>query len=248
MRIDAKLTPNFPEKENQFNYSVVLMIDVLRASTTICSALYHGAREIIPTEATEKAIQIFSNLSKEMRFLGGERNGSKPTGFDAGNSPSEYNPESVQNKTIIFTTSNGTKIFQKAKAANLRIIAGFVNHKAIIDYLFQHLSNNNNVKEINLLCAGNDGNLSYEDTICAGAFINSFNHIFQIDEMTDSAHVALNLFRLHLNDMKDFLSSREHALKLKSLGFFEDIDLSLSFDTYPVVPVISNNSIKQAIN
>ncbi len=245
MRIDALLTPFFPEKENLFNDTIVLMIDVMRASTTVCSAIYNGAREVIPTDGTDKAIQIYNNLSKEIRFLGGERGGVKPSGFDAGNSPLEYSESSVRNKTVILTTTNGTKIFQKAKLAKIRIVAGFVNISAIIEYLRKNFFGKDNVPDIFLLCAGNDGRISYEDTICAGAYIHEFNRTFKVNDMTDSAHLSMNLYNLHAKDLKEFLGSSEHALKLKTLGYFEDINSCLTFDKYPVVPVISGNGIKR---
>jgi len=246
MKIDALLTPFFPEKENFFNGAVVIMIDVLRASSTVCAALYHGAKEVIPTEGTEKAIHIYNNLSKQIRFLGGERGGMKPAGFDAGNSPLDYTEETVFNKTVIITTTNGTRVFQKARQAKIRIIAGFVNHVAVTEFLRSYIAREDVMPQLFFLCAGNDGSLSYEDTICAGAYINTLNKVFKIESMTDSAHLAMNLYNLHSKDLRDFLGSREHALKLKNLGFFEDISICLTFDKYPVVPVFTGSIIKKA--
>ncbi len=240
MKIDAYLIP-VNEKEVHFEKSAVIMIDVLRASTTICAALYNGAKEIITCETLDKASQIYNSLSRQSSFLGGERNGLKPTGFNAGNSPLEYTPEKVKGKTIILTTSNGTKVFRIAKVAKARIIGGFVNISAVVDYLLTKLYPQ--IQNIQLLCAGNNGRLSYEDTICAGAFINRIREAVPDAEMTDSAHAAEKLFRIHSSDMNEFLASREHASLLKNIGFEEDIGLSLTFDKFPVVPLADNNFI-----
>jgi len=109
------------------------MCDVLRASSTICSALYNGAKEIIPTTNSEQAMNIYVGLDRESRFVGGEQNLQKPSGFDAGNSPTEYTKEKVAGKTIILTTTNGTPLFTKAKSSKVRLIAAFVNFNTVLD-------------------------------------------------------------------------------------------------------------------
>lgn len=247
MRIDTFLTSYFPEKEDQFKNSIVIMVDVLRASTTVCSALYNGAKELIPVETTERAIQIYNNLSREIRFLGGERNGVKPPGFDGGNSPLEYTPTNVLNRTVILSTSNGTKIFQKAKNAKVRIIGSFTNLSSVLNYVYKIIGNEDSRETaVNFLCAGNNGRISYEDTICAGAFIYSLSRRYSLPDMTDTAHLAMNLFTMHANEIKEFLSVRDHAVNLKNLGFFEDINTCLTLDKYPVVPVFYGNIIKKS--
>lgn len=240
MKIDVFLIP-VNDKELHFENSVVLMIDVLRASTTICASLFNGAKEIIPCDTMDKASQIFNNLSRQSSFLGGERNGVKPNGFHAGNSPMEYSADKVKNKTIILTTTNGTKIFRLARGAKYRIIGGFVNISAVSVFLGKYINSGTN--SIQILCAGNNGRLSYEDTICAGAYINRIKTFFPELEMSDSAHAAENLFMLHSGDIVEFLSSREHASILRRLGFDEDIYLALTHDLYPVVPLVDNNFI-----
>jgi 2-phosphosulfolactate phosphatase len=240
MKIDVFLIP-VNDKELHFENSVVLMIDVLRASTTICASLFNGAREIIPCESMDKATQIYISLSRQSSFLGGERNGVKPNGFHAGNSPLEYTSDRVNNKTIILTTTNGTKIFRLAKGAKYRLIGGFVNISAVTGFMSKFINSGTN--SIQILCAGNNGRLSYEDTICAGAYINRIRSFFSELEMSDSAHAAENLFMLHSNDMEDFLASREHATILKKLGFGEDIKIALTPDIYPVIPLVDNNFI-----
>lgn len=248
MKIDAYLTPSFNDNETCFDNSIVVMFDVLRAGTTICSALYNGAKEIIATESTERAVNLYSNLSKESRFMGGEHNGLKLSGFDAGNSPLEYTSDKIQGKTIILSTTNGTKLFQKAKFAKLRIIGSFTNFSLATNYLKNEIE----IKEdknftIFFMCAGNSNKLSFEDTLCAGAFINSLYNLYNDSELSDSALAAKELYNIHSDNIKEFLKNSEHANSLKQIGFDDDITISLSFDIYPVVPIISNNIIKKAI-
>jgi len=245
MYIDAFLTPFFPDKEERFKNSLVIMIDVLRAGTTICAALYNGAKEIIPNESVEKAVKIYSGLSKENRFLGGERDGKKPNGFDAGNSPTEYSREVVNNKTIIFTTTNGTSTFLKAKDAVERIIGSFVNINATLDFLTYFIHNfGQEGLNITFLCSGTNGRLSYEDTTCAGAYIDLISKNFLDSVMTDTALAAMEIYKQHETNLQQYIYEREHAQYLKKLGYEDDIRIAMSYDYYPIVPIIRGNSIK----
>lgn len=248
MKIDAYFTPYFPEKEGQFNNAYIVMIDVLRASTVVSAAFYNGAKEIIPCENIDKAVSIFSNLDKDMRFLGGERKGLKPDSFNAGNSPFEYTKEKIEGKTIILTTSNGTKTFNKAKDAKYRIVGAFVNLNIVIEFLKYQLFNSSDENpEIYFLCAGTNGRLSYEDVICAGAFINKLSDQYTEVSLTDTADAARNLYNLHKDDLFDFIRTRSHAVYLSSIGFDKDIELSMSENIFPVIPLIDGHSIKNFI-
>jgi len=242
MFVDAFLTPYFPETENQFDDSIVVMIDVLRASSTVCAALNYGAKEVIPSDSLDKAVKIYNSLSKEVRFLGGERNGIKPPGFDAGNSPSEYSM--VKGKSVILSTTNGTKTFQKAKSAKHKIIAAFINLNTVINYIKTLLGATDSPKKLYVLCAGTNGRLSYEDVLCAGAIIHDICSTFDINQITDTADVAKNLFNLHINDLKKFLYTRDHARHLIQLGFESDLDYCFNIDSVNVLPIVTANTIK----
>lgn len=243
--IDAYLTPFFPEHESLFADSAVVLIDVLRASTTTAFALQSGAKEVVPADSLEKAVKIYNSLSKETRFLGGERNGIKPSGFDAGNSPFEYSPENVRGRSVILTTSNGTRIFQKAKQAAHRLVGGFVNHTAILNYLLEEYIKQRIDGKIIFLCAGSDGRLAYEDMLCAGSFISSLFELFPDSIISDPAMASMQLFKIHSDDLTAFLKSRDHALYLSKLGFNADIDFCLTKDECPVVALSESFSIKK---
>jgi 2-phosphosulfolactate phosphatase len=245
--IDAYLTPFFPEPESLFNGSIVVMIDVLRASSTVAAALQNGAKEVITADSLEKAVKIYASLSKEVRFLGGERNGLKPSGFDAGNSPFEYTQQNVMGKSVIFTSSNGTRIFQKAKTANYRIIGGFINLSVVTDFVVKKVNTpEEKISKVLFLCAGNDGNLSNEDMLCAGSFISLINSKITNNILTDSATASMQLFNLHSKSYIEFLKQRDHSVKLTKLGFSQDIEYCLKKDACPIVPLIGSSSIKIA--
>lgn len=245
MKIEVFFIPSFAENDEMFRNSIVIFIDVLRAGTTLVTALHNGAKEVIPVESLDKAINIYSNLSKETRFLGGERNGLKPNGFNAGNSPKEYSLEAVQGKTIVLTTTNGSKIFQKAKNALYRLVGCFVNKSSIENFTLQKVEQESNINNIFILCAGTNGKLSMEDTLCAGAFVDTFINNLKIDELADSSRVALELYNFHKDDMIDFIKLSEHSKFLNSIGFNDDIEVSLTQDLYDIVPKFSGISVKK---
>lgn len=240
MKVDVYFTTNFIEKDEQFLNSIVIMIDVLRASSTIANALRNGAKEIIPVDSIEKAAELYSKLSKETRILAGERNGIKPTGFDLGNSPFEFTPDRIKGKTIILTTTNGTKLFQKAKNAKLKIIGSFVNSEAIINFICKNILKEITPENINIifLCAGNYGQFSYEDTLCAGYMINQLIQSISHVEISDASHAAKSLYHQYSDNLKEFLKTKEHSSYLKTIGFLEDVKFCLELNLCPVVPII----------
>lgn len=239
MKVDTYFTPNFFERENQFINTIVIMIDVLRASSTIATALRNGAKEIIPVESTEKAVELYGKLSRDTRMLAGERNGIKPPGFELGNSPFEFDENIIKGKTIILTTTNGTRLFQKAKNAKLKLIGAFINTEAVINYIDRYLLQEISQEiDISFLCAGNNGQFSYEDTLCAGYMIYKLIQLRANLELSDAADAAKSLFHQYSDNQKEFLKSREHSKILRSIGFSKDVDFCLEIDTCPVVPVI----------
>lgn len=246
IKLDTYLTPYYPESENNFKDQIVVMIDVLRASTTICAALYNGAKEVIPFSEIERAVAVYANLSRDNRFLGGERNGIKPEGFDAGNSPIEYSNDRIENRTIIFTTSNGTKIFVKGKNACRRLIGSFVNQSVVLNEINSYIVSSKEENDVNItfLCAGTNGRISYEDIICAGNFMDELVKSHPNNEISDTADLALNLYRSNKENFREFLKTKSHAKYLKKIGFSKDVDICFEIDKYPVLPHVNESSIK----
>ncbi len=143
----------------------VVVIDVLRASTTIVSALEAGATEVIPCLEVEDARDVAGRLPRGSVVLGGERGGLPIEGFDLGNSPQEYLPDRVSGKTVVFTTTNGTRAILHARQADLVLIGAFVNATAVVDELMHHT-------QIHLLCAGTRGQIGHDDVLLAGMLVD----------------------------------------------------------------------------
>ncbi|MCL5021385.1 MAG: 2-phosphosulfolactate phosphatase [Bacteroidetes bacterium] len=210
----------------------VIIIDVLRATTTICTALRNGAREVIPTPDLESATKISSNLSSESRLLGGERQGKKIDGFDLGNSPAEYTPEKVTAKSIIFTTTNGAGAIYKCRYASTALIASFVNISAIVQ----------TIVEIGgtwtILCSGRQGAFSIEDATCAGMIISKVKELTDVDT-EDAGLTTLVLYKNSKRSILGMLKKSIHGMYLISIGFEDDLKLCSDVDSVPVVPVVS---------
>jgi len=143
---------------------VAVVIDVLRASTTIVYALEAGAREVIPVVEIDEAWELSEQFPPGQVVLGGERGGLPIVGFDLGNSPGDYTAERVERKTVLFTTSNGTRAMNHARSAERMLVAAFVNAAAIVGELVDQ-------ERIHLICAGTAGRISHDDVLLAGMLV-----------------------------------------------------------------------------
>ena len=243
MRIDAYLTPGLID-ELQLRDKNVVVIDVLRAGTTIASALANGAREVIPVESVEAAVKISASLFGDVVLLGGERGGKIIQGFHLGNSPGEYIESVVKGKSIVFTTTNGAPTMSKSRHAKRLTIASFVNVGRVIDFM------RNIGEDFVIVCAGNHsavGGFSLEDTVCAGMIIDKLKHGDPaVIELSDSAAGALILYRNHARNISKMLEESEHGLHLAKIGFKEDLRACASVNSIPVLPVLSGSVIRRA--
>lgn len=231
MRIEVFFSPAGVDELGMRGRNVII-IDVLRATTTICTALHNGAREVIPTPDIEHATKISSNLSSDSRLLGGERQGKKIDGFDLGNSPAEYAPEIVKNKSIIFTTTNGAGAIYKCRYASTALVASFVNMSAIVD----------TVVEIGgtwtILCSGRQGAFSVEDATCAGMIISKVMERTEVDT-EDAGLTALILYKNSKRSILGMMKKSMHGKYLISIGFEEDLKYCSGVDSVPIVPIVS---------
>lgn len=155
--------PHLVEPEDLAGGAVVI-IDVLRSSTTIVHALEAGASEVIPCLEVDEARQLADRLPRGKVILGGERNGLRIDGFELGNSPAEYSPHQVGGKTIVFTSTNGTRAMARARQAGRILIGAFVNVTAVARRLLGQ-------QQIHLLCAGTRGQIGQDDLLLAGLLV-----------------------------------------------------------------------------
>ncbi len=234
----------------------VVIIDILRASSTIITALHNGAIRVIPCGTPNEARKIREQSPAEAVLLGGERGGVLIEGFDCGNSPTEYAPGRVAGKTIAFTTTNGTQALLKSAAAETILIGAFINRQAVVDRLHA------DQRPVHLVCAGTDGEITGEDVLFAGAVVEALQ---QMDAEThsiaqrwlrnDCARIAQSFWRQSVGDTSiagdaGNLSARiESAMRVTNggrnlcdLGYDNDIRLCSMVDCFGHVPMLNRAS------
>lgn len=216
---------------------VIAIIDVLRCSSTIITALANGASEIIPAPTVRKAKQMKQRYPNYI--LAGERKGLKPKGFELGNSPSEFTREKVYGRGLILTTTNGTKAFEIAKSAKPVLVGSFLNAEAVGKKLYQIAYKNN--CGVSLIACGKKGKLSLEDFICAGRILETM----PIDDLalSDSALAALVASKGAGEKIIELVRSSEHGRYLENIDLIKDIRFCLRINRYSDVPVFMNGKI-----
>ena len=215
--------------------SVVVIIDVFRATSTIASALYNGARCVIPVDSVPKAIEISKNIGG---IAAGERDGKIADGLQHGNSPLEYGRDFIENKTLVLTTTNGTRLLQMAldKNADTIISGSFPNLSAVCDFL---VAENKNVV---LGCAGWKDRFNLEDTLFAGAVIHAIGKKFTIH--CDSSLMAETLYSKYKNKLMEFAPKLTHYHRLvERFGLIEDIQFCLTPDVANVLPLYHDGKL-----
>lgn len=236
MKIDVYATLNSVQ-EKELKESIVVVVDVLRASSTIITALYNGCREVIPTIEIEEAIRLAKNYEKDTLLLGGERNAQKIDGFDLSNSPSEYTREVVEGRTILITTTNGTRAIKKANDAKEVIIGGFLNAGVVSQYIGQLDEN------VAFLCAGTEGKFSLDDILAVGAIIEGLE-IMDIElDMDDLALVCRHVYRTYKEDLTRVLKATYHYRNLLEVGYVKDVDDCIRLNAIPIVPIYQDGVI-----
>jgi len=217
---------------------LVVMIDVLRASSTIVTALANGCRGFIPILSPDQAWKKAQQFEKESVLLGGEREGIKIEGFDLGNSPREYKREVVKDKTIIFSTTNGVKTLEMVKDAYRIIIGSFLNLQAVCDYCTNYQG------DILIICAGKEGKFSLEDTACAGMIINSLKDVFPVVCQEVDANLTVRaLYEKFGNNILEILRKSQHGRYLESINLGEDLKFCSQLDFFHIVPIFKDGII-----
>lgn len=231
MTAEVFLTPGSLRSEDVRGRSVVV-IDVLRACTTIVSALDSGARGVIPVADFAQAGKIASNLDPASYLLGGERDAVPIEGYHLGNSPASYDAPTVAGRTIILYTTNGTGAFVAAADAALLIAGGFVNAAATVSALREA------GHDVTLVCAGWKGRASLEDTLCAGLLLHRLFDGVLPSDATDAVRIAWRQYEAEKNSLETAVRQSTHGRRLAGLGLEADVALSTRCDTHAVVPVL----------
>jgi 2-phosphosulfolactate phosphatase len=220
--------------------SIVVIIDVLRATSTIATALHNGAKEIIPVDSVPDCIKIGKEISA---ITAGERDGKIAEGLQYGNSPFEYSADFIGGKTLVLTTTNGTKLLHMAHARGAKeIITGsFPNISNVVNYILQKNTN------VILACAAWKDKVNIEDTLFAGAVANRIKE--QFDVQCDSTQMAESLYLTAKNDLYEFMKERNatHYHRLTKYHLEKDIRYCLTDDGGPSLPIyIDGKLLNQA--
>ena len=238
MRVDLHFTPHQID-ELALRDKTVVVVDVLRASTSIATALNNGAKEIIPVTTVERAVKISGNLFGDYVLRGGERNGKMIEGFNLGNSPFDYSEEKVKGKAIIFSSTNGSMAIEKSRFARHVAICGFVNIALVTEFMKELR------QDFIIVCAGNNGMFSLEDSVCAGMLVHKLSEDDGVELLlSDAAIAATMLYRGHSRSLLKMIKNSEHGKYLASIGFADDLPVCAGVDTIPVLPQLVGNVIK----
>jgi 2-phosphosulfolactate phosphatase len=213
-----------------------VVVDLLRASTTIAYALQHGAREVIPLAAPEEAMALRESIGRDDVLLCGERRGERIAGFDLGNSPAEYTPETVGGKTLLFASSNGSGAMLVARAARRMAVAGLVNTGAAVEWICRDQA------DCAIICAGKLGQFAADDTACAGLIVDRLIRRGYAPA-NDAARLALQLSKQAAQDWLAFLNATDHGRYLAELGFGSDLATATEIDALAVLPIWKDGRI-----
>lgn len=235
MNIEVCFTPqayNLFHKPN----TIVVVIDVLRATSAIVTAFYNGVEKMIPIASIDEATEY----KKKGFMVAAERNGEIVSGFDLGNSPFGYMNNKVKNKTIAITTTNGTQAIEAAKQADKVIIGSFLNLDSVIDYI------KNEKKDVLFLCAGWKNKFNLEDTLLAGAVAEPLIYKYGFDTSCDSTIASIELYNNAKHDLFKFLANSSHRNRLAKLDLERDIKYCLTPNQCPVIPLLEGDFLVKA--
>jgi len=232
LKIETCLTPALLPLY-QIENSIAVIIDIFRATSSICYGIENGAEAIIPVAKVEECAAY---REKGLDYLlAAERNGEVVAGFDFGNSPFSYTKEKVLGETVVLTTTNGTHALHLSIKAKKIVIGSFLNLTALCNWLKDQQEN------ILLVCAGWKNNFNLEDTLFAGAVIDQLKASgYQLD---DPSIAANDLFQLGKNDLNLYLQKTAHSERLKKLGIEEDIKFCLQVNLTTAIPVLEGEKL-----
>lgn len=232
--IEVCLSPAlYKYKTTSDNYMVVI-VDVLRATTSFCAAFDAGAKSVIPVSGLEELLDY-----KNKGFLtAAERNGIKVDFADFGNSPSVFLQSDLKGKELAYSTTNGTQAVEMAKSSGNIAVAAFVNLATISEWLIKQQMN------VLILCSGWKNTFSLEDTLCAGALVESLEKSGKLTHICDASGVSLSLWQSSKNNLQEVVKKANHYQRLLTLGQDEDLKYCFRLNASKVVPVWDGKCFK----
>jgi len=231
--------------EHELADAAVVVIDLLRASTTVCHALAAGARDVVPHVEVDAVIAAATQCDRSIVLLGGERGGKRISSFDLGNSPTDYTPDVVFGKRILFTTTNGTKAIEHARLASRVVMGCAANAAAVAEALRDEAT-------IHLLCAGTNGRVSRDDQLAAGALAHAIVACNDL-EPTETAHAVLGEWnellttarawaRTPSEQLAEELKTTPGGKNLLKIDHGDDLKVCAQLNAKPVVPELDRTA------
>jgi 2-phosphosulfolactate phosphatase len=226
--VRVSLVPEWATADNLAN-SVAVVIDVLRASTTVIHALAAGCTAVYPCAEVDEARCLADGMRAGRVLLAGEREGRPLSGFDHGNSPGEFTPTRCRGAALVLTTSNGTRALLRAARAERILVAAFVNFSAVCEQLAH------DPRPVHVVCAGNCGEAALEDALLAGALVEFLGEEGPV-HLNDGARLAWDSFSHHGRVLEGALEVSGGGARLRALGYDEDVRAAARVDQFNLVP------------
>lgn len=237
MRADVYTYNSGRLKDHQITGSTVIVVDVLRATTSIITAIKNGADKVVPAQDAGTAAALALRLGDDS-VLAGERGGIRLPGFTLGNSPTEFTASAIGGKTVIISTTNGTQAIHGMRSASRLLIGAMINRSAAARLAYE-IGN-----DIIIMCAGTDGEISADDICTAGAMISKLEEL-GVTNFNDMALISGLAYENWRNGTADIRKAR-HCRRLIELGFGEDVNFCFRMDTTNTVPECRNGVITKA--
>jgi 2-phosphosulfolactate phosphatase len=221
----------------RFAGSVAVVIDVLRAATTMVHALAAGCAAVRPCAEVEEARRLADGMRAGRVLLAGERDGRPLPGFDLGNSPREFTCPNCRGSTLVLTTTNGTRALLHAAEAARVLVAGFVNYSAVCEQL------RHEARPVHILCAGDRGEVALEDALLAGALVEFLSGHAEA-HLNDGARLAWDCFEHHGQVLDGALEVSAGGARLLALGYDEDVRAAARVDQFALVPELRRDPVR----
>jgi len=236
-KLETCFSPALYEAD-QHSGSIVVIIDILRASSAICTAFANGASSIIPVAEVHEA----KEYKKRGYLVAAERDGYVLDFADFGNSPFNFTSEKVAGKSIIYSTTNGTGIIKLASAAGAIVIGSFLNISALTDWIIKQ------DKDVVLFCAGWKNRFNLEDSVCAGAMAERLLESGNYETICDSTLAAVDLWGLAKGDLPGYIEKAAQRSRLRSKGLDDCINFCLTADFTTKIPVLKDGHLVNNIS
>lgn len=238
MKLDVYFTP-IGSREGDLAGRGIVVIDVLRATTTVVAAIANGAKAVVPASTAEEAVRMTANLERDGFLLAGERRLLRIEGFALGNSPREMTPDAVAGKTIYLATTNGTPALVAAQGGEPVLVGAAVNFSALVQRARERFAATG---DLAVVCAGRDRQFALEDAYAAGRLVKAVKRGHRRVELNDAARVALAI----TDDFPDWeaaLRASSAARQLDELDLDDDVTFCAGEDRFGVVPTYTNRVV-----